>query len=390
MNDSAIKNSDADDGISLYVHLPWCIKKCPYCDFNSHPGSPDYQLQSRYVDALIADLSFELQDPLNGKIRSIFFGGGTPSLFEAALIERLLVATNDAISLSDDCEITLEANPGTIEAKRFAGFRSAGINRISIGVQSFNDKQLKTLGRIHNGNEARQAISVATDAGFTNFNLDLMYGLPGQSPAEAIRDLDAALEFNSPHLSWYQLTLEPNTAFYKHPPQLPKNDALADIQAAGSAHLNEAGFSQYEISAWARGGAVCQHNINYWQFGDYLGIGAGAHAKRRLNNGVTLRRSRLRSPERFMKSAGAASCISEERSVIGDDLIFEYLLNALRLAAGVNLKLFESRTGMGREMLIDRLRQPLEQSLLIHSENHIRCSQRGWEMLDSILANLLP
>lgn len=377
--------------LALYVHLPWCIQKCPYCDFNSHPGTPNQDRQSSYVDALIRDLTFELAgQPAEQPITSVFFGGGTPSLFEPLQIERILTTVDQRLGLTKHCEITLEANPGAVEADRFRGFRQAGVNRISLGIQSFDDEQLKRLGRVHDADQARRAIQAAVDAGFERFNLDLMYGLPQQTVESALADLDAALQFEPRHLSWYQLTLEPNTAFFRQPPSLPDSDKLADIQMAGIERLQAAGLQQYEVSAWAVEGQECQHNLNYWQFGDYLGVGAGAHAKRCLPDGRLQRRSRMRSPDRYLALAGSAACITEERVVTGGDLLFEYLLNVLRLKAGVDLLHCQQHTGWSPEQVLGRLESPLSHGLLVKQGQKLLCSPRGWELLDSILSDLLP
>ena len=292
--------------LSLYVHLPWCVRKCPYCDFNSHQSADEPPFEA-YVDALLDDLVVDLPWAQGRECQTIFIGGGTPSLFPGAAIKRLLAGVRERLPLSADAEITLEANPGSAEAARFADYREAGVNRLSIGVQSFDDRSLAALGRIHDASAAVHAVSAARAAGFSNINLDLMHGLPGQDAAAAARDLATAIAQDVPHLSWYQLTIEPNTVFHSRPPALPVEDELAGIQQLGEEHLARAGFRQYEVSAYAKPGHACRHNLNYWRFGDYLGIGAGAHGKITLpdeNRVVRSRRSRV--PKDYLAGIPAA------------------------------------------------------------------------------------
>ncbi len=371
--------------LALYVHFPWCVQKCPYCDFNSHAlrGTID---ESAYVDALLADLEQDL--PLSGgrELGSIFMGGGTPSLFSPEQIGRLLDEINRRVSLAADCEITLEANPGTVELARFSGYRQAGVNRLSIGIQSLEAEKLQALGRIHGPAEARRAAQAAQQAGFDNFNLDLMFGLPGQTPAEAMADLAGVIELGAPHLSWYQLTLEPNTAFHHAPPVLPDDDALWDIQAAGQALLADAGYGQYEISAYARPGHRTRHNLNYWQFGDYLGIGAGAHGKLSLPDGRILRRWKPRHPGAYQADAGSPTGIAGERVLDADDRVIEFMMNALRLNDGVRDELFSERTGLPRDVLVPGIERASQLGLLADAPGCLQPSERGRRFLNDLLA----
>jgi putative oxygen-independent coproporphyrinogen III oxidase len=332
------------DPVGLYVHLPWCARKCPYCDFNSHvPGGA--LPEARYVDALLADLDRELLDWNAPEVASVFLGGGTPSLFEAAAIARLLDGIAARVALAADCEITLEANPGSSEAARFAGYRAAGVNRLSLGIQSFDDAALAALGRVHDAAAAYAAIAAARAAGFDNLNLDLMFGLPGDGADNALHDLAQAIAHGPEHISWYQLTLEEGTAFARRPPALPTHDDIADVHDAGLARLAAAGYRQYEVSAHARAGRAARHNLNYWQFGDYLGIGAGAHGKQTIAAGVR-RRLRVRSPERYMVRALAGDAIDGETLTQGAACVLEFALNALRLSDGFLVTEFERRTGL--------------------------------------------
>ena len=305
--------------LSLYVHIPWCVRKCPYCDFNSHAGTPE---EERYIAALGADLDVERELAQGRQIDSIFFGGGTPSLFSGEGIARTLEYVRGHFELAADAEITLEANPGAVDAGHFAAYRAAGVNRLSIGVQSFDEAMLERLGRIHSTQEAREALQIARKAGFDNCNLDLMFGLPGQSRAMAMEDLQQAIELQPEHLSWYQLTLEPNTAFYAAPPAgLPDDEHLAEISETGLELLGASGYRQYEVSAHARPGHACRHNLNYWQFGDYIGIGAGAHGKLTLPDGSIVRRRKQRHPQRYMQAALDGDALSSENRLQDDDLL---------------------------------------------------------------------
>lgn len=351
--------------LSLYVHLPWCAKKCPYCDFNSHPARGAIP-EREYVDALIRDLAFELADqPESRQLHSIFFGGGTPSLFSGAAIGRILEAVSARLQFAAEIEITLEANPGTADAANFRDYRAAGVNRMSIGVQSFDDSQLKTLGRIHGADEARRAFTLARAAGFDNLNLDLMFALPQQTEDSALADLRAALALQPEHLSWYHLTLEPNTEFAAHPPPVPDGDAAADMHDAGCALLADAGFAHYETSAFARPGLRSRHNLNYWRFGDYLGIGAGAHAKRSCGAVPTIeRRARHKHPRTYMETAGTLAVVQERRVLALDELPFEFCMNALRLHEGFAVTQFESRTGAPFAALAPMLQEALRLGLV--------------------------
>jgi len=328
--------------LALYVHIPWCLKKCPYCDFNSHEAKGDAP-EAAYVDALIADLEFALPSIWGRRVVSVFIGGGTPSLFSAGAIDRLLAGVRARVPLSPDAEVTLEANPGTFEREKFSGFRAAGINRLSLGVQSFDPKHLRALGRVHDADEARRAADAALSI-FGNVNFDLMYALPRQTVAEAEADLAAALAYAPPHLSFYHLTLEPNTLFHRHPPPLPDDETAADIEDAVDATLDAAGYRHYETSAHATRGRECRHNLNYWQFGDYLGIGAGAHSKLSFADRI-VRQVRHRQPRQYLEQVAAGSPLQEEAAVTRADVGFEFMLNALRLTDGVPAALFAERTG---------------------------------------------
>ncbi len=329
--------------LSVYLHLPWCVRKCPYCDFNSHAGQPE---EDRYVEALLRDIDFELQSERRWpEIRSIFIGGGTPSLFSDRAIGRVLEYLAQHLHFHRDVEITIEANPGTVDAAHFRGYRQIGINRLSIGVQSFDAQMLARLGRIHDGEAARNALTEGRKAGFDNINLDIMHGLPGQSAAQALADLQTAVELAPEHLSWYQLTIEPGTAFGQNPPQLPDHDLCAEIEERGFHKLAAAGFRHYEVSAFAQIGRRSRHNLNYWRFGDYLGLGAGAHGKLTLATGVR-RRARLRSPQRYMQAAGSAAALASESFPSPQDLVSEFALNTLRIRDAFSKTRFEARTGL--------------------------------------------
>src|SRR5690606_1116654 len=344
--------------LSLYVHLPWCVRKCPYCDFNSHAQRGALPVDE-YVAALVADLDHDLPLAWGRVVHSVFFGGGTPSLFPPEAIDAFLQQASSRLRLAPDCEITLETNPGTAEHGRFEGYRAAGVNRLSFGVQSFDDGCLQHLGRIHDATEARDAVRLAQDAGFDNFNLDLMYALPGQTRAMAEADLEQAFALSPAHVSHYQLTLEPNTLFAARPPEgIPDHDAAYEIQEACQALLADAGFEQYETSAYARPGRRCAHNLNYWRFGDYLGIGAGAHGKLTLGGEQRiLRRWKLRHPAAYLAKAGTAAAIGGEEDIGPERRAFDYMLNALRLNEGFALAGFEARTGLSRDDIEPQLRE---------------------------------
>tara|TARA_R110000850_G_scaffold70053_16_gene155459 strand:+ start:1102 stop:2280 length:1179 start_codon:yes stop_codon:yes gene_type:complete len=382
----------ADLPLALYVHLPWCARKCPYCDFNSHAVRAPIP-QDAYVDALIRDLDFELQQGESRALSSIFFGGGTPSLFSAASIGRILDAAAKRLHFSDDIEITLEANPGTADAAHFSGYRTAGVNRMSIGVQSFSDASLKAIGRIHDGVEARRAIELARAAGFDNFNLDLMFALPQQSIDAALMDLTTALSLAPQHLSWYHLTLEPNTEFAVRPPPIPDSDTAADMHDQGCALLGEAGFEHYETSAFARPGRASRHNLNYWQFGDYLGIGAGAHAKRSFMqaDGMDIqRRSRHKHPRTFMETAGTAAAVQETRQVELHERAFEFCMNALRLHQGFSLDQFEARSGLPLSALQPRLDEAVVKGLIQIDSDGVRPTPSGLRYQNRLISLFLP
>jgi len=331
--------------LSLYVHLPWCVRKCPYCDFNSYEARgalPDLE----YVAALLRDLRGELAYAQGRAIETIYFGGGTPSLFSSAAIARLLEGARAEGAIAAHAEITLEANPGAVDAARFVAFRHAGVNRLSIGIQSFRNDKLRALGRVHDAGQAEAAVATARGAGFSNLNLDLMYGLPGDDVAGAVADLERAIALAPEHLSWYQLTLEPNTAFERRPPALPDDDVVARIEEQGRALLAAHGYERYEVSAYARRGRRSQHNLNYWQFGDYLGIGAGAHGKITLPAaGEIARRAKTRNPRTYLEQAGSAAATSEERVATRPQAALEFLMNALRVLDGTPVEMFEARAG---------------------------------------------
>ena len=377
----------ANPPLTLYVHLPWCVRKCPYCDFNSHEA-PEALPAEAYVDALIADLEQELPDVWGRPLEAVFIGGGTPSLFPPAAIERLLSRVRAYFNPDPEIEITLEANPGTAEAASFAGFREAGVNRLSLGIQSFDDEMLAALGRIHDGDAARAAVERAFAAGFERVNLDLMYALPGQDVARAEQDLASAIALGTGHVSWYQLTLEPNTVFWSKPPTgLPDEDAIADMETAGHATLRGGGFERYEISAWARGaGMRCDHNLNYWYFGDYLGIGAGAHGKLTLPmTGAIERRAKIRAPQSYLEKAAGAERVAARRRLSAADAAFEFLLNALRLPGGFSPALFTERTGVPLAWL-KRPAEATERGLLEQDAEGVRPTERGLELHNDLLA----
>ncbi len=372
--------------LSLYIHYPWCVRKCPYCDFNSHAcraGGDAHALEQTYIDALIADIETTLPQIWGRTLHSVFIGGGTPSLLSEAALERLLTAVRTLLPLDPFAEITLEANPGTIETTRFRAYRAAGVNRLSIGIQSFNDAHLTSLGRIHNGSEARAAIDIA-QAHFERVNLDLMYALPEQTPAQALTDLETAIASGVTHLSCYHLTLEPNTAFHRAPPPLPDEDSAADMQEAIEARLNEAGFEHYETSAFARPGQQCRHNLNYWHFGDYLGIGAGAHGKLSGHAGI-VREVRHRHPNHYLSGAARRDFIQAQRNVSGGELPFEFMMNALRLNDGFPRRLFHAHTGLPLSAIEPALRNARQRGLIEIDASRIRPSEQGRRFLNDLL-----
>ncbi|NWB99346.1 radical SAM family heme chaperone HemW [Pseudomonas gingeri] len=372
--------------LALYIHIPWCVRKCPYCDFNSHAASPVLP-EEEYVDALLADLDQDLHAVYGRELSSIFFGGGTPSLFSAQALGRLLKGVEARIPFAGDIEITLEANPGTFEQEKFIAYRQLGINRLSIGIQSFQEEKLKALGRIHTGGEAVRAADMARQAGFDNFNLDLMHGLPDQSLEDALGDLRQAIALKPTHLSWYQLTLEPNTVFWNQPPVLPEDDTLWDIQEAGQALLAEHGYAQYEVSAYAQTGRAARHNLNYWSFGDFIGIGAGAHGKLSHPDGRIVRTWKTRLPKDYLNPAKAFQ--AGEKALANEELPFEFLMNALRLTEGVDAVLFAQRTGLSLDNL-NEARAEAEQSGLLQVEpSRLAATARGQLFLNDLLQYFL-
>ena len=374
--------------LGLYIHLPWCERKCPYCDFNSHEG--EVLSEQAYVEALLRDLEVDLPLAQGRTVQTLFIGGGTPSLFSGRAIHDLLAGIASRLPLADDLEATMEANPGSSEAGKFQAFREAGINRLSLGIQSFNDAHLRGLGRVHNSQQAHAAIDAARQAGFTRLNLDLMHGLPEQSQAEALTDLRQALDYATGHVSWYQLTIEQNTVFHKQPPLLPVEDILADIQDAGEALLEAAGLDNYEVSAWAGPGHACRHNLNYWKFGDYLGIGAGAHGKISHPDGRIQRYAKKRQPEAYLAAARGEQR-AQQHWLAREALPGEYLLNALRLREGFLLRDYRARTGLERDSLQPTLDALLARGLL-EEDGHsgrIRATALGRRFLDSVIAEFL-
>ncbi len=373
--------------LSLYVHIPWCVRKCPYCDFNSHERGGILP-EEDYCAALIADLEGALPDMWGRRVYSVFFGGGTPSLFSARSIDALISAFRARLQLSSDAEITLEANPGTFEAEKFHDFRAAGVNRLSIGVQSFNDARLAALGRIHSSDEARRAIEDALGC-FGQVNIDLMYALPGQSPEGAHADIAEAARLGTPHVSAYQLSIEPNTVFHSKPPKLPAHDVAAQMQEAVEATLSGAGYRQYETSAFARPGAQCRHNLNYWQFGDYLGIGAGAHGKLSFPDRIE-RHARAKQPREYMSLAARGASITERRGLSAKELPFEFMLNALRLVEGFPAELFRARTGLELSAAEAPLAAAEARGLIERGLHSIRPTLRGQRFLNDLLELFLP
>ena len=374
---------------SLYVHLPWCVRKCPYCDFNSHTRR-DSSDERGYVAALLRDLAWHVLAIRDREIKSIFFGGGTPSLFSGVSIAELLDAFGKTLRLATDVEITLEANPGTAEAERFAAYRAAGVNRISLGVQSFDDDKLKALGRIHGAQEAKTAYGLARDAGFENINLDLMFGLPGQDLNGALTDIKTAIQLAPEHISWYQLTLEPNTAFYRQPPVLPDDEQTWVMQEQGQALLANAGYAQYEISAYAKPDRQCRHNRNYWEFGDYLGIGAGAHSKLTdLESEKIERLAKIKNPQQYQNAAGGNSVLESHVLIAEFDLPFEFMLNALRLTEGVPESYFSARTGLPLSVCGAAIATATARGLLECDGQDIRPTVLGARFLNDLLCLFL-
>ena len=373
--------------LGLYIHLPWCERKCPYCDFNSHEARDIPE--ARYVDALLRDLRTDLPLTRGRTIDTLFIGGGTPSLFSAAAIRQLLQGIAALVPLSPTLEATMEANPGSAEADKFAAFSEAGITRLSLGIQSFDDSRLQALGRIHNSDQARAAIEFATAAGFDSFNIDLMHGLPGQDLAAAESDLNSALSYDPPHLSWYQLTIEPNTVFYKRPPTLPVEDELADIQHHGEQLLARSGYQQYEVSAYSKPDCNCRHNSNYWAFGDYLGIGAGAHSKVSFADGSIRRYAKKRQPGEYL-ATGPGDFTASSRTLRPEEIIGEFMLNALRLNKGFTLEQFAARTGFDAACLEPQLASLYQRGLLEQPGNRVQASETGRRFLDNVIAEFFP
>ncbi len=372
--------------LGLYIHLPWCERKCPYCDFNSHEANAIPE--QRYIDSLLADLEADARYAQGRSVATLFIGGGTPSLFSAAGITRLLGGIAARVPLAANLEATMEANPGSAEAAKFAAFREAGINRLSIGVQSFQDAQLQALGRVHNSDQAHAAIAAAREAGFQRINLDLMHGLPQQDAGLALADLGTATGYGPGHLSWYQLTIEQNTVFHKQPPLLPVEDALADIQDAGERLLADTELRQYEVSAWAEPGQQCRHNLNYWEFGDYLGIGAGAHGKVSFTDGRILRYAKRRQPDAYMAAAPRDLPV-QPLWLEARDLPGEYMLNSLRLHTGFQLADYTARTGLAAGTLQPALDRLLARGLLRQEQGQICATDLGRRFLDSVIAEFL-
>lgn len=371
--------------LALYIHFPWCEKKCPYCDFNSHQikdGKTGFD-EARYINALIADLETELPNTWGRQVHSIFIGGGTPSLLSAEGMDQLLCAIRARVNLEPDAEITMEANPGSVEAEKFAGFAKAGINRVSLGIQSFQDEQLKALGRIHNGEEANRAIAIALKH-FKSVNLDLMYGLPKQTLEAAKADIETALSFKTPHLSFYNLTLEPNTYFASFPPNLPSEDEIDAIYEQNLALLTKAGYQRYEVSAYAQKNQECKHNLNYWRFGDYIGIGAGAHGKVSYPDRIT-RQVRERQPEAYMTAMEAkGNALIENREITAKDLPFEFMLNTLRLTDGVDTSTFSERTGLPLSVISKGLDEASKKGLLDENPSKLKATEMGIRYLNNL------
>jgi oxygen-independent coproporphyrinogen-3 oxidase len=372
--------------LALYVHFPWCERKCPYCDFNSHEQFKPAE-QSEYIDALLNDLKQQLESLHQRPLHSIFLGGGTPSLFSGASIERLLGAIDKRWGIGRDVEVTMEANPGSAEADRFRSYRNAGVNRLSLGIQSFANRHLKALGRIHDRDQAVRAFEAAR-LNFERINLDIMHGLSGQTTAEALDDLAMAVDRAEGHISWYQLTIEPNTAFWSKPPSLPGDDSLADIQDEGEAYLRESGFDQYEVSAWARPGQQSSHNLNYWTFGDYLGIGAGAHGKITRPGGEVIRKQRSRLPRDYM-AAIANNKPPLQQAIHGDQLPVEFMLNALRLRGGVNQQLYGERTGLDATDIAGIRSELVSEGLLSGEPERLAATPLGFRFLNDVVARFM-
>lgn len=376
--------------LSLYIHIPWCEKKCPYCDFNSHLAKTTVD-QDAYIKTLIEDFKADISsfsDALTNRvIQTVFIGGGTPSLFDAHSYDYLLTQLKKLLPFAQDVEVTIEANPGSSEVEKFKGFRQAGINRLSIGIQSFNQQHLTALGRVHNSNEALNAVQYARAAGFDNFNIDIMFGLPEQTLEQCLADIQQAIELKPAHLSCYQLTIEPNTLFHHRPPVTPDDDALWEMQTALQTELSKSNFHQYEVSAYSQPNKQCQHNLNYWQFGDYLGVGAGAHGKITDQNGVINRYWKIKHPTTYLQKENKFGATT---NVTNDQLAFEFMLNALRLSDGFDERIFSQRTGLSIEEIRPLLEQHEKQELISKQNFNITPTERGKQMLNQLLEDYLP
>ena len=376
--------------LSLYIHIPWCVKKCPYCDFNSHEHKKAQNfsdLESIYVDALIRDLEFSLPKIWGRKIHSIFFGGGTPSLFSGKAIQKILSQVRALTPILYDAEITLEANPGTIDTNHFERYKDAGVTRVSLGIQSFNNTHLKALGRIHDSSEAKKGIEIAMRL-FDEVNLDLMYALPQQTLDEAVDDAKTATSFNTQHLSFYHLTIEPNTFFFKHPPKLPLDDESAEMQETIEGILSQHGYQHYETSAFAKPKSQCQHNLNYWQFGDYLGIGAGAHSKLTFHDKMS-RESRYKNPKQYMEKVVTQHMIESETIIHESDLAFEFMMNHLRLIDGFSIQSFEDKTGLNISAIDKELKAAIDKKLITKDHEMIKPTLLGQRFLNDLLSIFL-
>jgi len=374
--------------LGLYVHFPWCLRKCPYCDFNSHALHRELP-ETAYLEALLDDLEMELPQVAGRQIETVYCGGGTPSLFSADSFAALLDAVRQRLPLAAAAEVTVEVNPGTLRTGYFEALREAGVNRLSIGVQSFDDARLQALGRVHDAAAARATVAAAQRAGFDEINIDLMYGLPGQGVTAALEDLREGLDLGTCHLSHYQLTLEPGTPFAARPPRLPPEETVLDVQEEAAELFVRHGFEHYEVSAHAVPGHFARHNVNYWRFGDYLGIGAGAHGKLSGPAGIE-RRWRVASPQRYLKTAGSDAAVAGRRTLGIDDLALEFLMNALRLRRGFSTALFEARTGLAWSSQRDRVAQATELGLLVVEGGEVFASERGWQLLDTLLGLFVP
>ena len=383
-------NFAATPPLSLYIHIPWCVRKCPYCDFNSHEVREKIP-ETKYIRALTDDLEQDLPSVWGRTIETIFIGGGTPSLFSADAISQLLSDIRARIPLKPDAEITLEANPGTVDQERFKGFREAGINRLSIGVQSFQANLLRKIGRIHDDLEARVAIDAAHRAGFDNVNLDLMFGLPGQTTDQALADLQTAMALQPAHISWYELTIEPNTWFHRHPPEQPDDNLLLTMQEAGRELLEKGGYTRYEVSAFSQTGKQCRHNLNYWKFGDYLGIGAGAHAKITDAASCTIARtSKIKHPRAYLDNAQSPQRIGTTAALTPGDVTLEFAMNALRLDHGFSVAEFTATTGLPYAVIEETVNKLVEDELLSFDSGHIKTTIKGQRYLNELLQQWLP